>query len=119
MALYLRTDLKKARELCQRLKTDADGLKLAPVHQKELTLILANLTVLEREFSSGKEELRNCLKMNFDPKRTAQILNNLAYATWKENQLIESQKGKEGMENLQAQAEQDKKYVLSWLKEAL
>ena len=81
--------------------------------------MMADLSVLERDFKRGKEELRNCLKLNFDPKKTAQILNNLAYASWKQYQLLESQQKSEDRDKELAQAERDRKYVLSWLKEAL
>ena len=55
LALYMRTDLKKARDLCDRLQTDAEGLKLAPVHQKELAFQTANLCILEKDYKKGKE----------------------------------------------------------------
>ena len=88
VALYMRTDLKKAREVCERLQTDAEGLKIAPVHQKELSLMMANISVLEKDYKTGKEELRNCLKLNFNPRVTAQILNNLAYASWQHGKQV-------------------------------
>lgn len=67
-----------------RMKKDGeDGAKMLPIHQKELSLMMATLTMLEGDLKKGKEELRNCLKLNFDPVKEAQILNNLAYASWK------------------------------------
>lgn len=119
VALYMRTDLKKARDVCGRLKTDAESLALAPVHQKELAFMMASLCILERDFKKGKEELRNCLKMNFDPRKSAQILNNLAYASWQQCKHLDKQKKSADLEEERDQTDRDKQYIISWLKEAL
>lgn len=117
--MYMRTDLTKAREICERLKTDAESLKLAPVHQKELTFMMANLSILEKDYKGGVEALRACLRLNFDPVSTAQILNNLAYASWQQSKRLEKRKKTDDSEEERAQNDRDKQYIISWLKEAL
>jgi len=110
--------LKKAQELVNRLQKDAENNTLAPIHQKQLSLFSANVILLERDYKVAKEKLRSCLKMNFDPKTTAEILNNLAYASWKHSEQLERKGGKADEEELKAAAK-DKEYIISWLKEAL
>ena len=56
--------------------------------------MMATLTILEGDLKKGKHELRNCLKLNLDPKKQAQILNNLAYASWKHLNQLEKIKGR-------------------------
>lgn len=74
------------------MKKDAeDGQKLLPIHTKELAFMDATLTALEGDWEQAKSMLRNCLKLNFEPVKQAQILNNLAYVSWKH---LESLKNK-------------------------
>lgn len=50
--------------------------------------MLANIYVLNSNYSKAKSLYRNCLKSAPKAEMEAQILNNLAFACWKHEEII-------------------------------
>ena len=67
--------------------------------------MLANIYLLLGEYKKAQDMYRKSLKSHGGQDKTFQILNNLAYASWKQSKKGESQK--------------DEEFIVSWLKESI
>ena len=51
-------------------------------HVQEVEFLRANVLVLQGNHSEAKDIYKNCLRTVKNNRRTAMILNNLAYSSW-------------------------------------
>lgn len=86
-----------------------------PAHNKELTLMMGNINLLNGDYVKAKEMYRHGLKSAPQPQMEANILNNLAFASWMH--LIELPKTAD--ESLRKDVIRDESYVTSYLKQSI
>ena len=60
----------------------ADMEDYLPVHNKDLTFMLANINFLAGDYDRAKKMYRHVLKLAPRPLLEAQVLNNLAFTSW-------------------------------------
>lgn len=80
LTLYTYSDINKAQLLADRMMMDIEDY--LPAHNKELTLMMGNINLLNGDYVKAKEMYRHGLKSAPQPQMEAHILNNLAFASW-------------------------------------
>jgi hypothetical protein len=105
LTLYTYSDINKAQLLAERMMMDIEDY--LPAHNKELTLMMGNINLLNGDYVKAKEMYRHGLKSAPQPQMEAHILNNLAFASWMH--LIELPKTAD--ESLRNDVVRDESYV--------
>lgn len=83
LVLYTHTSLEKADDQAQKLMVDCRNNDFMPVHQKQLELMIGDLYLLNKNYSTAKKMYKNQLQLpNLQPETEAHVLNNLAFASW-------------------------------------
>jgi len=76
--------------------------------------MVANIYVLNSNYTKAKSLYRNCLKSAPKAEMEAQILNNLAFACWKHEEMLK--KNPELFESEASSILKDGQYVVNYLK---
>jgi tetratricopeptide (TPR) repeat protein len=80
LLLYTYSDIEKAKAHGEKMLTNIEDY--LPVHNKDLTFMLANINFLAGDHEKAKNMYRHVLKLAPKPILEAQVLNNLAFTSW-------------------------------------
>ena len=80
LILYTHSDIEKAKNFGERLLIDSD--EYGAVNKKEIDFMMGNIHFLDGDHAKAKQAYRKTLKLNLQPHMEANVLNNLAFASW-------------------------------------
>ena len=119
LTFYTHTNLDKAQDQVNKIRKDIEDSQFLPVHERELNLMEANISLLKEDFVTSKNLYRNALSMPNDDLQMSHILNNLAYSSWQHKKELQNKVTIPDMTEEKKNSLKDESYIATWFKEAI